>query len=126
MKTKEQVLAVVGLTARQRERAEAFFQAQERFHKPLTMDVNTAQEVKEKLNAMIEAYDKRKAAEARSKERKEAKKAEYDSLVELVKDATNYGFTFEDVVQGIRNMIKERKNEEINAKIAELQAQLID
>ena len=124
-KNKEQVLAVVGLTAAQRERAEAFFQAQERFHKAQVMPVNTNQEVKDYLNKMIENYDKRKERDRKKSEEEAANKTQLETVKELIKSGAEYGFTFDDIINAVNEAMKERKNAAIRAKIAELEAQLV-
>ena len=124
-KSKEQVLAVAGLTAAQKERAEAFFQTLERFKKPLLMEVNTNQEVKDYLNKMIEQYNKRKEREEKKKVREQEAKAQLEVLSQLIKSGKEYGFEFEDIINIVNDAMKERKNAAILAKIDELKAQLI-
>lgn len=124
-KTKQEVLAIVGLTNEQKERAEAFFMAQERFHKPLEIQANTNQEVKQFLNQLIENYNKRKEREAKSKAKAAEKQQQVVTIQALITDANAYGFTFDEIVEAINNAVKEKKNAAIKAKIAELEAQLV-
>lgn len=70
MKTKEEVLAIGTLSAQQRQRAEAFFQAAERFKKPLQINANTNDEVKKFLDDLQKKYEKRKAAEVKRRKNK--------------------------------------------------------
>lgn len=125
MKTKEQVLAIGTLSAQQRQRAEAFFQAAERFGKPQEIEANTVEEVKTFLNGLQTRYEKRKAAEQRKHDREEAEKNEIQGVIDLVKQAQEYGFTVDDVLNAVRDIIRERKNAAINAQIEALRAQLI-
>lgn len=124
-KTKQEVLAIAGLTSEQKERAEAFFTAQERFHKPLEIQANTNQEVKQFLNQLIENYNKRKEREAKSKAKAAKKQQQVETIQALITDANEYGFTFDEIVEAINNAVKEKKNAAIRAKIAELEAQLV-
>ena len=125
MKTKEEVLAIGTLSTQQRQRAEAFFQAAERFGKPQQIEANNVEEVKRFLNGLQARYEKRKAAEARKHDREEAEKNEIQGVINLVKSAQEYGFTVDDVLNAVRNIIRERKNAAINAQIEALRAQLI-
>lgn len=127
-KTKEQVLAVAGLTQAQKDRAEAFFTLLERTSKgkPQVMKVNTNQEVKDYLNKMIENYQKRQAAKQRKVEREAAEADKIKTIKELIESGAAYGFSFDDIVNAINDAMKERKNAAIREQIAALQAQLID
>lgn len=125
MKTKEQVLAIGTLSANQRQRAEAFFQAAERFGKPQQIDANNTEEVKRFLDGLQTRYEKRKAAEQRKRDREEAEANEIQGVIDLVKQAQEYGFTVDDVLNAVRDIIRERKNAAINAQIEALRAQLI-
>lgn len=125
MKTKEQVLAIGTLSTNQRQRAEAFFQAAERFGKPQQIDANSTEEVKRFLDGLQTRYEKRKAAEQRKRDREEAEANEIQGVIDLVKQAQEYGFTVDDVLNAVRDIIRERKNAAINAQIEALRAQLI-
>lgn len=125
MKTKEQVLAIGTLSTNQRQRAEAFFQAAERFGKPQQIDANSNEEVKRFLDGLQTRYEKRKAAEQRKRDREEAEANEIQGVIDLVKQAQEYGFTVDDVLNAVRDIIRERKNAAINAQIEALRAQLI-
>lgn len=125
MKTKEEVLAIGTLSAQQRQRAEAFFQAAERFGKPQQIEANNVEEVKRFLNGLQTRYEKRKAAEQRKHDREEAERNEIQGVINLVKQAQEYGFTVDDVLNAVRDVIRERKNAAINAQIEALRAQLI-
>lgn len=113
-RTKEQVLAVKGLTEAQKERVNAFFLAQVRFKKEQVMPVETDEETIAYINKLQKAYDKRTN-----------KKKEIDALKALVDDAKKYGFTLNDVTDVVNGIIKDKKNAEIRAKMAELEKQLI-
>jgi len=125
MKTKEEVLAIGTLSAQQRQRAEAFFQAAERFKKPLQINANTNDEVKKFLDDLQKKYEKRKAAETKKKEKQAAKDEETKAVLDLIAEAKKYEFTTEDVISAVKDIIKERKNAAIQAQIAALQAQLL-
>ena len=125
MKTKEQVLAIGTLSFQQRQTAEAFFQAAERFKKPLQINANTNDEVKKFLDDLQKKYDKRKAAEAKKKEKQAAKNEETKAVLDLIAEAKKYKFTTEDVISAVKDIIKERKNAAIQAQIEALQAQLL-
>lgn len=124
MKTLEQVLSVRGLTAAQKERAKEWAKAQERFGKPTEFDVETDQQVKDRLNQLQLNYEKRKAREAKTKEAKDAIKAEVEALTKVVNDAKKYNVSLEEIIGIINAGIKEKKNAALLAQIAELQAQL--
>ena len=124
MKTLEQVLSVRGLTAAQKERAKEWAKAQERFGKPTEFDVETDQQVKDRLNQLQLNYDKRKAREAKTKEAKDAIKAEVEALTNVVNNARKYNVSLEEIIGIINAGIKEKKNAALLAQIAELQAQL--
>ena len=125
MKTKEQVLAIGTLSFQQRQRAEAFFQAAERFKKPLQINANTNDEVKKFLDDLQKKYDKRKAAEAKKKEKQAVKNKETKAVLDLIAEAKKYEFTTEDVISAVKDIIKERKKAAIQAQIEALQAQLL-
>jgi len=125
MKTKEQVLAMKSLTASQKERAQAYFDAQGRFHKPLTMPCNNEKEVVEFIDALQKRYEKRKAAEAKRKEKKVNEQAEVKKVIAVVKEAKAYGFTLDDVIAAVESIIKDKKNAKILAQIEELKAKLV-
>lgn len=118
---KEQVLAISGLTAAQREAAERWFKVP--FNKGKEIE-GTATQVKTFLNQKIAAHDKLQAAKA--------KKAEefgtLNEVVELVKTlckGTNYNkpmFTFKDILN-IINAATEEKRAAIN-EIRELERQI--
>lgn len=125
MKTKEQVLAVKGLTAAQKERVEAYFTALGRFKKPMEMPCDTDAQVKDFINGLQAKYDKRKAAEKKAKEKKAAKIEEMREVVALLNEAKKYGFNITDVKKLILDTIKEKKNASILAQIEALKAQLV-
>ncbi len=125
MKTKEQVLAIKGLTAEQKERAIAYFTAQERFHKPLTMPCDNDAQVKDYLNGLQANYNKRKAAEKKAREKKATKMAELKEIVDLLNEAKKYGYNTADVKELVMGAIKEKKNAAILAQIESLKKQLI-
>jgi transposase len=125
MKTKEQVLAMKSLTASQKERAQAYFDAQERFHKPLTMPCNNEKEVLDYIVRLEENYKKRKEAEARKRERVEQKKANFRMVANAVNDAAKYGFTINEIIDVINNAVRDKKNAKILAQIEELKAKLV-
>jgi len=125
MKTKEQVLAMKSLTASQKERAQAYFDAQGRFHKPLTMPCNNEKEVVEFIDTLQKRYEKRKAAEAKRKEKKVNEQEEVKKVLAVVKEAKAYGFTLDDVIAAVESIIKDKKNAKILAQIEELKAKLV-
>jgi len=125
MKTKEQVLNIKTLTDVQRKRAEDFFLAQERFHKPLTLPANNEAEVKQMLDKMQKNYEARKAAEAKARERKAEKLNEHAAIIDAINQAKSYGFTTEDIIGIINETIRAKKNEKILAQIEELKAKLV-
>ena len=125
MKTKEQVLSMKNLTAAQKERATLYFEAQERFHKPLTMPCNNEKEVLEYIAGLQTRYEKRKAAEARRRDRIAQQKAAFRRIATTVNEAGKYGFTVDDIINIINDSIREKKNAKILAQIEELKAKLI-
>lgn len=125
-KTLEQVLAVRGLTAAQKERAQEWVKAQERFGKPTIFEVTTDQQVKDRLTQLQNNYVKRKEREEKNKQKKELEKQNNQAIFQAVKEAKELGFSIEDIVDVIHAGIKEKKNEKIRAQIEALQAQLID
>ena len=125
MKTKEQVLAMKSLTASQKERAQAYFDAQGRFHKPLTMPCNNEKEVVEFIDTLQKRYEKRKAGEAKRREKKVNEQEEVKKVLAVVKEAKAYGFTLDDVIAAVESIIKDKKNAKILAQIEELKAKLV-
>ena len=123
-KTLEEVLAVSGLTAAQKERAKEWVKAQERFGKPTTFEVDTDQQVKDRLNNLQQQYDKRKAREEKAKATKKAEKAENEAIYAVIKEAKALDYTVDDIVAFVRSGIKEKKNAKLREQIAALQAQL--
>ncbi len=125
MKTKEQVLAIKSLNAQQRKRAEDYFMAQERFHKPLTMPCSNEKEVVDFITRLENNYKKRKEAEARRAKRITAKKEELAAVIDALNEAKSYGFTTEDVISVIKETVKAKKNEKILKQIEELKSKLV-
>lgn len=125
MKTKEQVLSISSLTPEQKERANAYFVAMERFKKPQEMPCKTNDEVIKFINNLQNNYNNRKKAEIRKKAAKEAIEKDRKELLQLVSEAKKYGYTLEDVKNIVMDAIKAKKNEAILAKIEELKSQLI-
>jgi len=125
-KTLKQVLAVKGLVDAQKERANDWFKAQQRFGKELLMPVNTDAETMEFLNKLVDNYNKRKMRDDKKKAAKAAKATENAAIFEAIEDAKKFGFTVDNIVSAIKATIKEKKNEQLCQKIAELEAQLED
>jgi len=125
-KTLKQVLAVKGLVDAQKERANDWFKAQQRFGKELLMPVNTDAETMEFLNKLVDNYNKRKMRDDKKKAAKAAKATENAAIFEAIEDAKKFGFTVDNIVSAIKATIKEKKNEQLRQKIAELEAQLED
>lgn len=123
-KTLEEVLAVSGLTAAQKERAKDWVKAQERFGKPTTFEVETDQQVKDRLDKLQQQYEKRKAREEKAKAAKQAEKAENEAIYAVIKEAKTLGYTVDEIVAFVRSGVKERKNAMLRKQIAALQAQL--
>ena len=124
--TKEQVLGIAGLTADEKARVEAAFLAAERTKGTCVLTtLNTEAEVKTAIATLMANYAKRLEAKAKKAENKKAATDELNSVVELLKEAKTYGFTVADVTAAVKALIKDKKNAEINAQIAALQAQLI-
>ena len=125
MKTKEQVMAMKSLTAPQRKRAADYFDAQERFHKPLSMPCSNEKEVIDFISRLEANYNKRKAAEKKRAEKREARREEALLVINAVNEAKAYGFTTEDIVKVIKDTIKAKKNAKILAQIEELKSKLV-
>lgn len=125
-KTLEQVLAVRGLVDAQKERAIDWFKAQQRFGKEQLMPVNNDSETKAFLTKLVDNYNKRKMRDGKKKAEKAAEEAENQEIYLAIEDAKKFGFTVDNIVEAIKATIKEKKNEQLRQKIAELQAQLED
>lgn len=124
--TKEQILQIVGLTPEQKQRVEAAFTAAERTKGTCVLaSCTTEAEVKTAIAKLMDNYAKRCAAKEKKASKKAETTAEVDALTAILTEAKKYGFTATDVVNAVKNLIKEKKNAEIQAKIAELQAQMI-
>ena len=124
--TKEQILSIVGLTTEQKQRVEAAFTAAERTKGTCVLaSCNTEAEAKTAIAKLMDNYAKRCAAKEKKASKKAEESAELTALVNVLGEAKKYGFTATEVVNAVKNLIKEKKNAEIQAKIAELQAQMI-
>lgn len=126
-KTKEQVLATAGLTAQQKERIEAWFEAQRRLKKTndVKMEVETIAQTKEFINKLVQNYEKRKARQRAKNEAEAAYKGQIETIKALIDSGKEYDFNFEDIIEAINGAMREKKNAAIRAKIAELEAQLV-
>ena len=115
--TEKEVLTIKGLTNAQKERAKAFFTMQRNLHRKEEMD-GTPSEIKE--------YEKRKENEKKRKEKKAQQKEEEKKIIELFKTAKGVGLSTESIIEEIEKKIKEKKNEKVLAKMAELEKQMAE
>lgn len=123
--TEKEVLAIKGLTNAQKERAKAFFTMQRNLHRKEEMD-GTPSEIKEYLTQKVKEYEKRKENEKKRKEKKAQLKEEEKKIIELFKTAKGVGLSVETIVEEIEGKIKEKKNEKVLAKMAELEKQMAE
>ena len=121
--TEKEVLAIKGLTNAQKERAKAFFTMQRNLHRKEEMD-GTASEIKEYLTKKVKEYEKRKENEKKRKEKKAQQKEEERKIIELFRAAKGVGLSTESIIKEIEGKIKEKKNEKVLAKMAELENQI--
>ena len=111
------------LTNAQKERARAYFLMQRNLHRKEEMD-GTASEIKDYLSKKVTEYDKRKENEKKRKEKKAQQKEEEKKIIELFITAKGVGLSVETIVEEIEKKIKEKKNEKVLAKMAELEKQM--
>lgn len=121
--TEKEVLEIKGLTNAQKERARAYFLMQRNLHRKEEMD-GTASEIKDYLSKKVTEYDKRKENEKKRKEKKAQQKEEEKKIIELFYTAKGVGLSVETIVEEIEKKIKEKKNEKVLAKMAELEKQM--
>ena len=121
--TEKEVLEIKGLTNAQKERAKAFFLMRRNLHKSEEIE-GTASEIKAYLNKKVEEYKNRKENEKKRKEKKAQQKEEEKKIIELFKTAKGVGLSAEAIVEEIERKIKEKKNEKVLAKMAELEKQM--
>lgn len=121
--TEKEVLAIKGLTNAQKERAKAYFLMQRNLHRKKEMD-GTPSEIKEYLTQKVKEYEKRKENEKKRKEKKAQLKEEEKRIIELFKTAKGVGLSTENIIEEFEKKIKEKKNEKVLAKIAELKKQM--
>lgn len=122
--TKEEVLAISGLTAAQREAAERWFAVP--FNKDKEFNGTTAAEVKKKLNEKIAAHDKLQAA----KTKKAEEFGTLDEVTTLVKSlckGTRQAkpmFSYKDILNIINTATEEKVTtaNTITQQFAELKA----
>lgn len=123
--TEKEVLAIKGLTNAQKERAKAYFLMQRNLHRKKEMD-GTPSEIKEYLTQKVKEYEKRKENEKKRKEKKAQLKEEEKRIIELFKTAKGVGLSTESIIEEIEKKIKEKKNEKVLAKMAELEKQMAE
>lgn len=123
--TEKEVLAIKGLTNAQKERAKAYFLMQRNLHRKKEMD-GTPSEIKEYLTQKVKEYEKRKENEKKRKEKKAQLKEEEKRIIELFKTAKGVGLSTESIIEEIEKKIKEKKNEKVLAKMAELEKQMTE
>lgn len=121
--TEKEVLQIKGLTNAQKERAKAFFTMQRNLHRTEELD-GTPSEIKEYLTKKVKEYEKRKENEKKRKEKKAQLKEEEKKIIELFKTAKGVGLSTESIIEEFEKKIKEKKNEKVLAKIAELKKQM--
>ena len=132
--TKEQVLALTGLTDDERLYMTVWYQSQERFGRstniPTIKGLATA---KSWIVEAMERSEKNKAAKERAKARKQQLKAynklssdERDMLDTFVESAlSEYKMTVKEICIAIENAGKEKFNQTIEAQIEALKKQLL-
>ena len=121
--TEKDVLEIKGLSSAQKERAKAYFLMQRNLHRAEEMD-GTTSEIKEYLNKKVKEYEKRKENEKKRKEKKAQQKEEEKKIIELFNTAKGVGLSVETIVEEIEKKIKEKRNEKVLAKMAELEKQM--
>ena len=121
--TEKDVLEIKGLSSAQKERARAYFTMQRNLHRKEEME-GTTSEIKEYLNKKVKEYEKRKENEKKRKEKKARQKEEEKKIIELFRTAKGVGLSTESIVEEIEKKIKEKKNEKVLAKMAELEKQM--
>lgn len=123
--TKEQILAL-SITEEEKTLVRNSFEAAERFGKPSKLEACADEvAVRALLNIMKKAYEARQAAQQRKLDKIKAAEETRKKVINLLSKANAAGFTTDEVIKAIEDMIKEKHNAELQAKIAELQAQLI-
>lgn len=134
-KTLEEVLAVPRLTADQKARAKEWFKLAYRTQpkgqpkkaeNEITMDVESDQQVKDRLNALIAKYNARKAKEDKKKAAEAAEKEENEIIYKTIKEAKKLGFTVSEICANINNLTKDRKKAALEEQLAQIQAQIAE
>jgi len=126
--TKNEVMAIKGLSAEQKEAAERIFAMVERTRGtkisnkllPLTTD----KEVKDYLTKAVEQRAKRQAA---ARKKAAAQREEAEQMKELkskLKEFKKYGFSLADIIAEVDAKIAAKVNEKTDAKIAALKEQI--
>ena len=133
--TKEQVLATASLSAAQKERAKAWFQAKfatqpkgapKKAENEITLEVANVTELKKFLDELIKKHNKRVEASDKKKAAKAADEEKLLALKELVESAKEFDMNFDDVVEAVKQSFRERKNAKLREQIAALQAQIVE
>lgn len=121
---KEQVMNIQTLTDEQKERLESYFQMQSNLHKPLEINKNSEQEIIVFADNLITKYNKRKAYEAKKTAKDNAIKQRNKEIIETAEKALQY-ISKDEVIEAIEKAYKTKHNQQIQDKIRELQAKLM-
>ena len=125
--TKEEVLGIAGLTAEEKARVEAAFLASERTKGICKFTtLNTEAEVKTAIAKLVDNYAKRCAAKAKKAENKKTEEVEVKAILEAVAEAKKFDYSVNDIINAINALVKEKKNAKTNADIADLQAKIAE
>lgn len=121
---KEQAMNIQTLNAEQKERLERYFQMQSNLKKPQVINANSEQEVIAFADDLIVKYTKRKEREQKAKEKKALINASNKQILETAEKALQY-ITKEELIEAMEKAYKTKHNQQIQDKIRELQAKLM-
>ena len=121
--TKEEVLAISGLTAKQKAQVERCFNAWERLHKVSAFEpMTTASQAKDFINAKLAAFEKAQKA----KENRASKKTSRDiqKLALTLCKGRNKALTFDELYDIIKDSVATKRRKELEKKRAALLEQV--
>lgn len=120
--TKEEVLAISGLTKAQKDQVDRCFKAWKALHKPNAFESMSTQQAKDFINAKLTAFEKVKKA----KENRVSKKTSRDiqKLALTLCKGRNKALTFDELYDIIKDSVATKRRKELEKKRAALLEQV--
>lgn len=120
--TKEEVLAISGLTKAQKDQVDRCFKAWNALHKPNAFESMSTQQAKDFINAKLAAFEKVKKA----KENRVSKKTSRDiqKLALTLCKGRNKALTFDELYDIIKDSVATKRRKELEKKRAALLEQV--